>query len=66
VVLVNTAILSKVLAGMTNWVYVLGMFISNIIIGFITVEILRAYGHKQRKAEINITPQRAQNQEQKA
>jgi NADH-quinone oxidoreductase subunit H len=66
VVLVNTAILSKVLTGLPNWVYVLGMFFSNIIIGFITVEILRAYGRKQRKAESNLSPQSAQNQEQVA
>lgn len=55
VVLVNTAVLSKVLAGLPNWAFVLGMFLSNIVIGFITVEILRAYGRKQRKAE-NFTP----------
>ena len=64
VVLVNTAVLSKVLAGLPNWGYVLGMFFSNIVIGFITVEILRAYGRKQRKAEAKLTPQSAQNQEQ--
>jgi len=64
VVLVNTAVLSKVLAGLPNWGYVLGMFFSNIVIGFITVEILRAYGRKQRKAETKLSPQSAQNQEQ--
>ncbi|MBE3067507.1 MAG: NADH-quinone oxidoreductase subunit NuoH [Chloroflexi bacterium] len=66
VVLVNTAVLSKVLAGLPNWGYVLGMFFSNIVIGFITVEILRAYGRKQRKAEAKLSPQSAQNQEQAA
>lgn len=64
VVLVNTAVLSKVLAGLPNWGYVLGMFFSNIVIGFITVEILRAYGRNQRKAEAKLSPQSAQNQEQ--
>jgi len=64
VVLVNTAVLSKVLAGLPNWGYVLGMFFSNIVIGYITVEILRAYGRKQRKAETKLSPQSAQNQEQ--
>ena len=66
VVLVNTAVLSKVLAGLPNWGYVLGMFFSNIVIGFITVEILRAYGRKQRKAEAKLSPRNAQNQEQAA
>ncbi len=51
VVLVNTAVLNKVLIGLPDWLYVLGMFGSNIVIGFVTIEILRAYGRKQRKAE---------------
>ena len=48
VVLVNTAVLNKVLIILPNWLYVLGMFGSNIVIGFVTIEILRAYGRKQR------------------
>jgi NADH-quinone oxidoreductase subunit H len=63
VVLVNTAILSKVLSGLPTWGYVLGMAGSNIVIGFVTIEILRSYGHKQRKAEQTSGPQ-AQTQEQ--
>ncbi len=51
VVLVNTAILNKVLSGLPGWAYVLGMFGSNILIGLVTVEILRAYGRNQRKAQ---------------
>ncbi len=66
VVLVDTAVLSKVLAGLPNWGYVLGMFFSNIVIGFITVEILRAYGRRQSKAEGKLSPHSAQNQEQAA
>jgi NADH-quinone oxidoreductase subunit H len=64
VVLVNTAVLSKVLPPPPSWIYVGGMFFSNILIGFITVEILRSYGRKQRKAETKLSPQSAQNQEQ--
>ena len=63
VVLVNTAVLNKVLIGLPNWLYVLGMFGSNLVIGFVTIEILRAYGRKQRKAEQKPIPQ-AQTQEQ--
>lgn len=66
VVLVNTAVLSKVLAGLPNWGFVLGMFFSNIVIGYITVEILRAYGRKQRKVETTLPSQSAQNQEHAA
>jgi NADH-quinone oxidoreductase subunit H len=51
VVLVNTAILNKVLSGLPGWAYVLGMFGSNILIGLVTVEILRAYGRNQRKSQ---------------
>ncbi len=63
VVLVNTAVLNKVLAGFPNWGYVLGMFGSNLLIGFVTIEILRAFGRRQRKLEENPTL-RAQTQEQ--
>jgi NADH-quinone oxidoreductase subunit H len=54
VVLVNTAVLNKVLLPLPNWLYVLGMFGSNIIIGVVTIEILRAYGRKQKKMVENI------------
>ena len=63
VVLVNTAVLNKVLIGLPNWAYVLGMFGSNLVIGFVTIEILRAYGRKQRQLEQKPAPQ-AQTQEQ--
>ena len=55
IILVSTAVLSKLLAGLPNWGYVLGMLLSNIIIGLITVEILRAYGRKQRKLQSQVT-----------
>jgi len=64
VVLVNTAVLSKALAGLPEWGYALGMFFSNLVIGVITVEILRAYGRRQRKVEVELSSPRTQNQEQ--
>jgi NADH-quinone oxidoreductase subunit H len=66
VVLVNTAILGKVLAGLTNWIYVLGMFSSNLVIGFITIQILRVYGRKQRNTLLNTSSKGGKNQEQVA
>jgi len=63
VVLVNTAVLNKVLILLPDWLYVLGMFGSNIVIGFVTIEILRAYGRNQRKAEQKPSP-RVHTQEQ--
>jgi NADH-quinone oxidoreductase subunit H len=49
VVLVTTAILHKVLFVLPTWQYTLGMFFSNVVIATATIEILRAYGRKQRK-----------------
>jgi NADH-quinone oxidoreductase subunit H len=63
VVLVNTAILDKVLTGLPSWVYVAGMFGSNIVIAIVTIEILRAYGRRRRNIEQNYAPQ-PQTQEQ--
>jgi len=51
VVLVTTAILHKVLIVLPTWQYALGMFASNVVIATATIEILRAYGRKQRKIE---------------
>jgi NADH-quinone oxidoreductase subunit H len=59
VVLVNTAVLNKILIELPNWGYVLGMFFSNIVIGLITIEILRGYGRKQREAESKLSPRSA-------
>jgi NADH-quinone oxidoreductase subunit H len=64
VVLVNTAILNKILVVFPDWIYVLGLFFSNIVIGYITIEILRAYGRRQRKAEERLPLNSVHNQEQ--
>ncbi|HTX90818.1 MAG TPA: NADH-quinone oxidoreductase subunit NuoH [Anaerolineales bacterium] len=61
VVLVDTAVLSKLLSGLPAWEYVLGMFLSNVIIAVITVEILRGYGRKQRLAEERLPAQAVHN-----
>jgi NADH-quinone oxidoreductase subunit H len=64
VVLVNTAVLNKILSELPTWEYTLGMFLSNVVIALITVEILRAQGRKQRRAAEKLTSQTAHNQEQ--
>lgn len=66
VVLVNTAVLNKMLSNLPSWGYVLCMFFSNVVIAAITIEILRANGRKQRKAAEELAPSKAQNQEQAA
>lgn len=49
VLLIVTALLDKLLAS-TNF-YILGMFLANVGIAWATIEILRAYARRQRKAE---------------
>ncbi|MEZ0394973.1 MAG: NADH-quinone oxidoreductase subunit NuoH [Anaerolineales bacterium] len=49
VLLMVTAVLDRWLDG-SNW-YAAGLFFSNVVIAWLTIEILRAYGRKQRKAE---------------
>ncbi len=51
VLLMVTALLHKLLAGAETWIYASSLFLANIMIGWITVEILRAVGRRQRKAE---------------
>lgn len=47
VVLMVTAVLDKVLTGAAPWVYALVMFLANVLIAWVTIEILRAYGRRQ-------------------
>lgn len=64
VVLVNTAILSKLLENLPAWGYNLGMFFSNILIAIITIGILRRYGRKQRQLQAKLHPASLANKEQ--
>ena len=48
--LIVTAVAHSLLKGLGYWPYLLGMFSSNIILGWITIEILRASTRKQRLA----------------
>jgi len=55
VLLMVTAMVNRLLQDFANtpqWpIYVGGMFLSNILIGWITIEILRVYGRKQKAKE---------------
>ncbi|KAF0106136.1 MAG: NADH-quinone oxidoreductase subunit H [Anaerolineaceae bacterium] len=59
--LVTTAILHKLLIVLPTWQYAVGMFASNVVIITGTIEILRAHGRKQRKAEEKLSPQPVKN-----
>ena len=55
VLLIVTALLNKLLA--TSNFYILGMLLSNVGIAWATIEILRAYARRQRKAgEVPVQP----------
>lgn len=56
VVLVSTAVLQKILGVLPMWQYTLGMFLANIILALITVEILRGYGRRQRRISGLVQP----------
>jgi len=47
--LIVTALMDKLLAP-TNF-YVIGMFLTNVVVAWLTIEILRAVGRKQRRTE---------------
>jgi NADH-quinone oxidoreductase subunit H len=49
VLLMVVALMNALLAGAPSWLYVLGMFLSNVIVGWIALEIARTYGRKERE-----------------
>jgi len=55
-VLIMTAILSKVLQGVSQPVYILTMLLANIVIAWITLTIVRRYAHVQRKQFTEFRP----------
>jgi lipopolysaccharide export LptBFGC system permease protein LptF len=48
--LIVTAVVHSLLKSAGFWPYFLGMFFSNVLLGWITLEILRASTRKQRLA----------------
>jgi len=49
-ILIMTALTHKLLSGYSTPVYILGMLCANLILGWITIEILRARARKQRQS----------------
>jgi NADH-quinone oxidoreductase subunit H len=49
-ILIMTAVMHKMLSGHTTSIYITGMLFANLILGWITVEILRSQARKQRHA----------------
>lgn len=48
VLLMVTAVANSLLSSLPTFFYAAGMFISNILVGWITIEILRVYGRRQK------------------
>ena len=42
------ALMNALLAGTPTWLYVAGMFLSNVLVGWAALEIARSYGRKER------------------
>jgi NADH-quinone oxidoreductase subunit H len=55
-ILVMTAVMHKILSGYDTPVYVAGMLVANLILGWITVEILRAQARKKRQTDNSSAP----------
>ena len=55
-ILVMTAVMHKLLSGYDTPVYIVGMLVANLILGWITIEILRAQARKNRQADVTNAP----------
>jgi len=47
--IVVTAFMNALLAGTSSWLYISGMFLSNIVVAWIALEIARSYSRKERE-----------------
>jgi len=47
--IVVTAVMNALLSGLDTWIYVLGMFLSNILIAWGALELARSYSRKERE-----------------
>jgi NADH-quinone oxidoreductase subunit H len=55
-ILIMTAVMHKLLSGYDTPIYIIGMLIANLILGWITIEILRAQARKKRQADVANAP----------
>jgi hypothetical protein len=49
VLLMVTALMNALLAGTPTWLYVAGMFLSNVLVAWIALEIARSYSRRERE-----------------
>jgi hypothetical protein len=43
------ALMNALLRGTPPWIYVLGLFLSNVVVGWAALEIARSYSRKERE-----------------
>jgi NADH-quinone oxidoreductase subunit H len=48
VLMMATALMNAILRGSSIWIYIAGMFLTNVVIGWIVIEILRREGKRGR------------------
>lgn len=48
--LMVTALMNALLAGTPTWLYVAGMFLSNVLVAWVALEITRSYSRKERES----------------
>lgn len=51
--LMVTAVVNGLLASAPGWLYVTGMFFSNVLLAWVTIELLRIYGRRQKEQRIS-------------
>ena len=56
VLLMLTALMNTLLRGTSTGIYILGMFLTNVLLGWIIVEILRGYSRSERQKTENVAP----------
>jgi len=44
-----TAFMNALLRGTPTWLYVLGLFLTNVLVGWISLEAARAYSRRERE-----------------
>jgi hypothetical protein len=47
--IIVTAFMNALLSGSSTWLYISGMFLSNVLIAWIALEIARSYSRKERE-----------------
>jgi NADH-quinone oxidoreductase subunit H len=56
VLLMVVALMNALLAGTPTWLYVVSMFLSNVVLGWVALEIARSYSRKERAKVEGVQP----------